>query len=169
MPKKKTGVWKICYCKTNFYVPNYLKDKRKFCSTNCANKANASKLSESRKGEGNPVFGKSPWNKGLIGVIKHPSTQGKNHYNWKGGKCKEEYKLRRSGKWKEWREKVFKRDNFICQICQQKKRELAPHHIKTFLRFKADRFKVENGVTLCKECHIKLHAKNRGKVIVPIN
>lgn len=30
--------------------------------------------------------GKSAWNKGLFGIIKHPENSGKNNTNWKGGK-----------------------------------------------------------------------------------
>lgn len=46
--------------------------QKAYCSRECSNKANAKRLSRSRKGAGNPMFGKRPWNyKG-----KHLSSDG---------------------------------------------------------------------------------------------
>lgn len=83
----KKGKYKKCkHCGIDFYEFPYMKGKKKFCSTGCANKYNASKLSENRKGKGNPMYGKIAWNKGKN--YEQPKTQGENHYNWKGGKKK---------------------------------------------------------------------------------
>jgi len=59
----KKGKYKKCKnCGIEFYEFPYLKGKKKFCSTNCANKYNAEKLSKDRKGKGNPMYGKRAWN-----------------------------------------------------------------------------------------------------------
>lgn len=61
MPKK--GLFKKCkHCGEMFYEFPYLKGKRRFCSTNCANKANAGKNSQSKMGSKNPMWNKRPWN-----------------------------------------------------------------------------------------------------------
>lgn len=67
--------------------------------------------------------------------------------------CKE-YKL--------WRKAVFERDNYTCQICGATDKKLNAHHIKRFAKDFANRFNVENGMTLCAECHRKVH-KTEGR------
>lgn len=62
-----------------------------------------------------------------------------------------EYEYRR------WFRNVFKRDKYTCCICGVKGKEMNAHHLNGFDEFKEDRYKVENGVTLCKECHKKFH------------
>lgn len=68
---------------------------------------------------------------------------------------------RMSKEYKDWREAVFVRDGFRCQICGKVGGELNAHHIKHFKDFPAERLNVDNGVTLCCECHRELHRKER--------
>jgi len=74
----------------------------------------------------------------------------------------ENKRIRTSKEWKEWREKVFQRDNYSCVECgvRNKKNlgktvELNPDHIKPFALFPELRFDVNNGRTLCRPCHMK--------------
>lgn len=67
--------------------------------------------------------------------------------------------IRKSTEYNEWRTAVFKRDNFTCQICGQVGRSLNAHHIKPFAKYPNDRFDVNNGVTLCLQCHKNVHRK----------
>ena len=163
----KKGCYKTCKCGNQFYEFPYMKGKTKFCSTNCANKANAKKNSESKIGKNNPMYGISPWNK-KKGHLMDYMPKGESHYNWKGGTKDESKKGRSSFEWRKWREKVFKRDSYTCQICKVKGGDLIPHHIKLFRFFKKDRYKVVNGVTLCRRCHRGLHNKNVDKRIINI-
>ena len=69
------------------------------------------------------------------------------------------YKLRRSVDWKTWREAVFKRDNYTCLKCGKRGCMLHPHHIVPvkeclLLDYQELIFDVDNGNTLCKDCHI---------------
>jgi len=61
-------------------------------------------------------------------------------------------------------EKVFKRDNWICQKCGQKGGKLHPHHIKHFADYPELRFEVDNGITLCRDCHKTKHNHNFGGI-----
>lgn len=91
------------------------------------------------------------------------SKRRKNTY-----KTIENERLRKSTEYKEWRLKVFQRDDFKCRKCENNK-ILHPHHIKSFAKFPKLRFDVNNGVTLCDDCHGKIHGidykRNKKKLI----
>jgi HNH endonuclease len=55
---------------------------------------------------------------------------------------------------KEWRMAVFERDKFICQCCGWDKGGiLQAHHIKNFSKHPHLRLDIDNGITLCENCH----------------
>lgn len=70
---------------------------------------------------------------------------------------------RKTAQYKEWRKKVFERDDYTCQECQLRGGNLEAHHIKPFKKYKADRFVLKNGVTLCKVCHRQVHKNKDSK------
>ena len=81
---------------------------------------------------------------------------GKKSHLWKGGITPRNKVLRCGAKWKKWRKAVFKRDNYTCQECGVRGGiELNPDHIKPFAYFPELRFNINNGRTLCRECHQK--------------
>ena len=63
---------------------------------------------------------------------------------------------RNSDSYKQWRKAVYKRDCYVCQNCGTKK-DLQAHHIKPWQRYPDLRYEVENGITLCRKCHLKAH------------
>ena len=73
--------------------------------------------------------------------------------NWKGGTTEKNATLRSSFEYKQWRSDVFKRDNWTCQTCRIRGNYLEAHHIKRWVNYPELRFVVDNGVTLCKQCH----------------
>lgn len=85
-----------------------------------------------------------------------PDMSGAKNNNWQGGKTSENDKIRRSVEYKQWRIKVFERDNFTCLWCGDNRGgNLQADHIKPFAHFPELRFELSNGRTLCKECHKK--------------
>lgn len=73
-----------------------------------------------------------------------------------GGNQDENRKLRTSREYQEWRRGVFKRDNYSCVKCNKKGR-IHAHHIIPFSKDKSKIYDLDNGMTLCLECHGKEH------------
>lgn len=71
---------------------------------------------------------------------------------WRGGVAKPNKLLRERADYKEWRNLVFIRDNYTCVLCGTKG-GIEAHHIKSFSQFPELRYDVNNGMTLCIECH----------------
>ncbi len=92
---------------------------------------------------------------------KSKGHNGKNHPNWKGGITPESNKIRRSLKYEIWRKEVYERDYWTCRICGKhcKRKDIVAHHLKLFSKFPELRFSIDNGITLCRSCHTRLHKK----------
>ena len=84
---------------------------------------------------------------------------GDRHHNWRGGITPKNKLIRHSLKFKEWKNAVFERDNYTCQECYHRGGRLHPHHIKSFSKYPLLRFEVNNGITLCEECHKQVNFK----------
>lgn len=156
---KKTGITpanakplitKQClYCKKQFQVRgrNY---KKMCCNIYCKN--------QYFRGKNHPWYGRHQ-SKEHIEKLKRLFT-GTGGPNWKGGRTEKNKVLRSSSQFREWREKVFKRDNYTCQFCGARsvkgnRVELHPDHIEPFALFPELRFEISNGRTLCAPCHRK--------------
>lgn len=81
--------------------------------------------------------------------------KGENSHFYIHGNCSQNEKDRKSAKYKEWRLNVFKRDNFQCVICSKKGGLLNADHILSFAHYPELRFNINNGRTLCYECHLR--------------
>ena len=106
--------------------------------------------------------------------MRNSAHKGKDHHNWKDGITKIEKAIRRLPEYDNWRYGVFGRDNYTCRDCGQHGGDLEGHHDpKTFaqiiqennIKTIGDALKckelwdIENGVTLCVDCHKKRHNK----------
>ena len=56
-------------------------------------------------------------------------------------------------KYKNWRKAVFERDDYTCQRCFKRGGNLEVHHKQPWRDYPELRFDLENGQTLCVECH----------------
>jgi len=84
---------------------------------------------------------------------------GKNNPNYNLDKSDDE---REQGRYIEgyeiWRKAVYKRDNYTCQCCRDSKGgNLNAHHLDGYNWCKEKRVDVNNGVTLCVDCHKEFH------------
>jgi hypothetical protein len=70
--------------------------------------------------------------------------------------CNDE-RNRNTKEYKEWRLKVYSRDNFTCCSCGSVGGRLNAHHIVRWVDDKSKRYDVSNGVTLCVVCHKLAH------------
>lgn len=91
-------------------------------------------------------------------VSHHPT--GEEHWNWKGGKTDERRLAMSQKEYKDWRTSVFERDDYTCQKCKQWGKQLRAHHILNFADHPGLRTDLNNGVTLCEECHREFHGIN---------
>ncbi len=88
--------------------------------------------------------------KGMFSKEKNP--------NWKGGITNALKVIRYSDEYFNWRDIIFKRDNFECRICKKESNgDLNAHHILSFAVYPDIRFDKNNGITVCQKCHKLLH------------
>lgn len=121
------------------------------------------KFSEKRKGKqvgkDNPYFGKKhseEVRKKMSLAQRNRNNTGEKHHAWKGGITPINEKIRKSFEYKLWRTAVFERDGYQC-IWGGKEHGSKIHadHIKPFALYPDLRFAIDNGRTLCVECHRK--------------
>lgn len=147
-------------CEEKFIVQSYR--DAKYCSRKCKHEYNS-----------NPIIQKPCSNCGKIidrksqrfrGEHQFCSKEcsdkflsGKNHYEWKP----ELHKEHEAGLLKRWARSIKKRDNYKCKKCgESERRLLEAHHIKPRKDFPDLKFEMNNGITLCLNCHIKEHEHN---------
>ena len=106
------------------------------------------RMSVAQSGKNNPFYG--------------VRRCGKDNPRWKGGAAEWRTTLHGSQAYKNWRAAVFERDTYACQMCGDAHGgNLQAHHIKPVSEHKNDLliFDIDNGVTLCKDCHTSIRRK----------
>jgi len=96
-------------------------------------------------------------------TIKNGSQAKENNPAWKGGLTEKASLERKTKEWIDWRKQIFERDNYTCQSCGKRGCTLHPHHIKKRSEFPELKFNIDNGLTLCNNCHTKIHSLDRLK------
>lgn len=130
-----------------------------------------------RYGKSNPFYGKThrpeAWIKRKKTMAERGVSQkGDNNSNWKGGLSISRSRIYAGVGYKNWRDAIFKRDNYTCKYCGDKiGHNLQAHHVIPFawcVQYNTKLlFDIDNGITLCVTCHDELHkiinntAKNR--------
>jgi 5-methylcytosine-specific restriction endonuclease McrA len=177
------AIIKCKVCSKIKIVPFNRRDE-KYCSRGCAVKCpeRNNKVRLSKLGKRNPMFGIRlvGAKNGMFGKKHSKDTieyyrltrrgslnanfgngekiRGKSNPNWRGG-VSEEYRLARtSEKNSTFRKSVFSRDAYTCRRCgDSKSGKFVAHHILNFSNHPKLRFCVDNGVTLCRKCHVLFH------------
>jgi hypothetical protein len=143
---KGRGVFQNCKnCKEEFYVIKSRKNIAKYCSRQCTSedfKKRTVSLEIRRK------------------ISDHSPNKGENCRFWRGGVSQVNKDFRnlfmQTVEYKFWRDSVFRRDNYTCKLCGDTKGgNLHSNHIKRFSDFPSLRLDVNNGITLCADCHMK--------------
>jgi len=82
-----------------------------------------------------------------------------NHHNWNPNKTDEERKNgRRYFEYIVWRKEVYKKDKYTCQCCGGNEgHNLNAHHLDGYNWCVEKRVDINNGITLCKDCHNDFH------------
>lgn len=144
-------VERIClFCKNKFYVPPCMikttgKHRAKFCSKKC--------------------------NAYVNGFLKGNNIgNGEKNGRWKGGVTRLSGRMRSLKIYADWRKNIFERDNYTCVLCGHKSNgdieadHIVPsalivslYKIETMEEVKkcVPLWDINNGRTLCKECHRK--------------
>ena len=88
------------------------------------------------------------------------AQRGEKGHFWRGGISDKNKLARNTIEHELWREDIFARDNWTCQECGERGCTLNAHHIKPFSEYPELRVAIDNGITLCEECHKKIHNLN---------
>lgn len=101
------------------------------------------KSSELKMGVNNPMYG----------------VTGENHPNYNPNLTDSERKKQRKIEgYHNWRKVVYKRDGYACVYCGDSAGgNLVAHHLNSYHWDKKGRVDIENGVTLCENCHKSFH------------
>lgn len=119
------------YCHKEIYRKRAVlkKNKNSFCSSGCKNKWESENLS---------------------GINSH-------HYN-ENITDAERVRGRKYYEYRQWRIRVYERDEYTCQICGfDNGGILNAHHLNGYNWDKKNRTNVDNAVTLCELCHSNFH------------
>ena len=154
----KNGIYKTCtVCGKQYYVRNNRTETSKYCSKNCWINRRVLAICEYCNKPITSYFGKKYCSR----ECSHKAMVGDKATRWVDGKSLERDRARLGTQLKAWRKEVFMRDNYTCQECGVKG-FIHAHHIKEWALYEDKRFDIDNGITLCVNCHSKIHGRRLG-------
>jgi len=181
----RTITEKIClYCHKKFIA----EANRKYCSRSCMNLYIWKYTNKTQKISMKTTGRKLSKETKMKMRKNHADVVGTKNPNWKNGIDSLRGYIYRLSEYKQWRNRVFKRDHYTCQECSQIGYKLHVHHkkylfseiLKDFLNY-YNQFSpiedketlvrlaityepfwdIDNGETLCKDCHNQIHKGSR--------
>lgn len=147
-------------CSKEFSVHEYRAKTARFCSKGCFTLKGIIRSQEFKDKVSRGMKGVNTWAKGRPA----PHHRGANSHFWKGGVSEknrtERQNFSRTIEYINFRREVLKRDNYTCQICQQRTKKgqrvvLQVDHIKPYALYPELRLDLDNARTVCKPCHYK--------------
>jgi 5-methylcytosine-specific restriction endonuclease McrA len=134
--------------------------ERKFCSARC--------YWRSKIGMVIPREVREKLSLALLGYKQTRShrqkNSGRNHHDWRGGITPINERLRKSVEYSAWRKQVFERDGYRCVKCFKSGSYLHADHILRFAEHPEKRLDIDNGRTLCVECHRATETYGKKKI-----
>jgi 5-methylcytosine-specific restriction endonuclease McrA len=139
------------------------------------------KMSDFKKGGNNPMYGKHQ--SGESNRKNSESHLGEKNGHWKGGITPIVHLIRCSAKYKQWRQDILKRDGYVCQghgdkhcsnlnahhknksfsvLVREIKCNLSLFDLYTEAMMYKPLWNLDNGITLCEDCHKKERKKIGG-------
>lgn len=153
----KSGATKSCGCIHKEMLAERYKGKH-------LTKITRDKISKALKGR---FKGKDSSNYGKKASAKtrkkisenHHDVSGENNPNYKPYLTDEERIVGRFYPgYSEWRKAVYERDNYTCQVCgDDTGGNLNAHHLESYDNNPDLRTSLDNGITLCEDCHKDFH------------
>ena len=105
--------------------------------------------------------------KGAAGALSHKGCvycsalrrSGHNHYKYNPDMSDEERASRENqrGLILKWSKEIYERDDYTCKKCNKRGIKLNAHHINSWDKYPDERFNIDNGITLCVDCHKEFH------------
>lgn len=136
---KRIADYKVSYSRNNVWV----------CKCECGNKINV--ITSRLLNGGTKSCGCT-----RIEILK--SRTGVNHPNYNPDLTKEEREGRRGAAHDDWSRMVLERDDFTCGMCSKVGGKLVAHHLNSYNWDRENRYNIDNGVTMCVECHREFHS-----------
>lgn len=93
-------------------------------------------------------------NKGREGL------RGDKNPSWNPNRTKDQrIKERKTSLDTEWRKYIRERDNYTCCKCSKRGGHNVVHHINSYDIHENQRYDINNGIVMCKDCHKEFHGK----------
>jgi len=94
-------------------------------------------------------------------INRNHEMSGDKHPLWNPDKTLDDrISTRKYAEYYKWRFDIYKKDNFICQCCGKhgSATKINAHHLDSYARYEEKRLDINNGITLCEDCHKKFHS-----------
>lgn len=146
-----------CECGTERFVRGHALTSGRSKSCGCFHRE---KMKSITSGSSNPMYGRKHSIETRLKISRNlPDISGNRNPRWRSDLTEKDRMDRRIlPEYKEWREEVFKRDNYTC-VCGKRGGALEAHHLESYSRNRELSFSVDNGVTLCKKHHRRFHTE----------
>lgn len=167
-----------CYCEKEYSVVECIYNKNKFnyCSDECRTKGHSNEILGRNNGRYNSLKVQCEYCEKDI-IRRKSKTVERNfcdskcyaeyrkiHYSKENHSCwnpnisdEERLSKRKCEDYYNWRDDVFKRDNYTCQCCSKDTHDNNAHHLNGYDWDIINRINVDNGITLCSKCHTEFH------------